>query len=311
MIAALALGCAEPPATPSALDPVARLERASLDLRGVRPTVREIEAVEADPGAYAGLVDAFLADPRFGQRVLDTWGDVLDTRRDAWLLDAADFGLPDAHAFAAAVGEEPLRVIRRVAEEDLPWTDVVTADWTMVDENLGAAWPVDRPADAVGWQPAHYTDGRPSAGILSTNGLWWRYASTNGNRNRGRANAITRSLLCDDYLDRTITFDRDVDLLDEEAVKHAVRTNPACVACHHSLDPIAAYLYGFYHYLDYSPLELSRYHAERERMWEDTLEVAPAWYGEPGRSLADLGQQIAGDERFVACAVELSSTLGS
>jgi hypothetical protein len=280
------------------------LARLSLDLRGVRPTVEEIEAVEADPAALEGLIEDFLVDPRFSQRAREAWGEVLLTRQDTWPVDAASFGLSDEAAFALSVGEEPLRLIQRVIEEDRPWYEVVTADWTVVNEPLAAAWPVDYPEGAEGWQVVAYTDGRPAAGLLSTNGLWWRYRSTDGNANRGRANAISRALLCNDYLEHPITFSRDVDLLDEEAVLAAVREEPSCVACHATLDPIAAYLFGFYQYLDYSPPEMTRYHPEREWMWEDVLEVAPGWYGAPGYSLADLGQQIAGDDRLVSCAVE-------
>ena len=46
---------------------------------------------------------------------------------------------------------------------------------------------------ATGWQVSRYTDGRPAAGVLSTNGLWWRYYSTVSNLNRSRAAAISRA----------------------------------------------------------------------------------------------------------------------
>lgn len=295
--------------TPEPLDDVALLERLSLDLRGVRPTPAEVAAVEADPAAIDTMVDTFLADPRFGERVQDLWGDVLLTRQDTWQLGAEDFGLDDEIAFAAAVGEEPLRLLRRVAEEDLPWTEAVTGDWTMADEHLAAAWPVDYPGGATGWQVVRYTDGRPAAGVLATNGLWWRYRSTEGNANRGRANAISRALLCNDYLDREIEFDRSVDLLDEEAVKNAVATNPACVACHVSLDPLASFLYGFWHTLDYSAPELTQYHAERESLWEEVTGTPPGYYGEPGYGLADLGRFMADDERYVSCFVQRTFTM--
>ena len=38
-------------------DPVAQLFRASLDLRGVRPTLDEIERIHQDPNEYNDLVD--------------------------------------------------------------------------------------------------------------------------------------------------------------------------------------------------------------------------------------------------------------
>jgi hypothetical protein len=47
-----------------------------------------------------------------------------------------------------------------------------------------------------------YADGRPAAGVLSTNGLWWRYPSTASNGNRKRADTPSRIFLCHDYTNR-------------------------------------------------------------------------------------------------------------
>ncbi len=288
------------------MDDARLLTRISLDLRGVRPSADELDRIAADPGALDELVAAFLADPRFGDRAMDMWAEVYLTRADAFGFSAADFGLDDNAAFARAVGEEPLRILGRVAAEDLPWTTLVTADWTMADPQLAAAWGLDHSGE--GWAEARYTDGRPAAGVLATNGMWWRYSTTSSNLNRKRANQIARILTCNDYLVHPIDFDRDLDLLDEAAVENAVRSDPGCVACHVSLDPIASYLFGFWTINNDSWLDASRYHPERERMGSDLLGVAPAWYGEPGDGLAALGRQIARDPRFVSCAVEQAWT---
>jgi len=111
-------------------------------------------------------------------------------------------------------------------------------------------------------------------------------------------------LLCNDYLTRPIEFDREVDLLDDSAVDAALTSNPSCVNCHISLDPLASYFYGFWTFQQNSWVEASVYHPERERLWADYNGIAPAYYGQPGDSLADLGYQIASDPRFVECAVE-------
>lgn len=287
---------------------VEALVRTSLDLRGVRPTAEEVAAVEADPAALEALVDGFFDDPRFEGRVRDLWAEVYLTRTPPLYVSAASYGLEDQAAFAAAVGEEPLRVLAEVAANDLPWTDLVTADWTMADATLAAIWPLEREA-GEGWTRARYTDGRPAAGVLATNALWWRYGSTGSNANRKRANAVSRIFLCQDYLVRPIEFDRNVNLLDEAAVADAIATNPACVNCHASLDPLASYLFGFWWYDPSNVLEVSRYFPERERRWADYTGVAPSYYGELGYTLADLGRQIAGDARFPSCAVEQAWTL--
>lgn len=280
------------------------LTRLSLDLRGVRPSVEEIQQVAADPGAVDVLLDEYLADPRFGMRMADLWSEVYLTRADAFYIEPSEYGIDDRPGFIDSVGNEPLRILARIADEDLPWTELVVGDWTMADELLAAAWPLDYPAGGTGWKVAHYTDGRPAAGILSTNGLWWRYTSTDSNANRGRANQVSRILVCNDYLTHPIDFERNVDLLDEAAVLDAITDNPGCVACHDSLDPLASYLYGFWTYVPDSFVDASRYHPEREQLWRSTTGVPPAWYGQPGNSLADLGRQIASDPRLPECAVE-------
>ena len=298
-------GC-DNPAEPAAPTMPAKdlLIRASLDLRGVRPSVAELDAVEADPTALDGLIEDFLADERFGARVRDLFADTYRTRTETYAIGADAYGLSDEAAFYRAIGEEPLRILSEIATNDLPYTTLVTADWTMSDEVLAEVWPVDYPAGVSGWQRVHYMDGRPSAGILSTNAMWWRYTSTASNANRARANAVSRILLCNDYLSRPIHFDRNVNLLDEQAVNEALQTNPSCVNCHNSLDPLAGYFYGFFYYSDYDADEARVYHAERERLWQTYSGIEPGYYGEPSYNLHDLGQQIAGDHRFAECAVE-------
>jgi hypothetical protein len=287
-------------------NPVAQLFRASLDLRGVRPTIAEIERIEADPDAYNALVDEFLADARFGERIRSMFAEIYLTRRDSYSVDADDHGLSpdDQFKFVRSVGDETLYILSTIAEEGLPYTDLVTADWTMANELLASIWPLDYPAGATGWQKAKYNDHRPAAGVLSTNSLWWRYQSTASNANRGKANAISKILLCNDYLSKTVDFDRNVNLLDEDALNDALRTNPGCLACHNTLDPLASYLWGTYYYRYDSPLDLRNYHPEREHLWEDYTGVEPAYYGELGYGLEDLGNQIAADPRFIQCAVE-------
>ena len=64
----LLLACVSEP-DDTEMSAVRLLSRTSLDLRGVRPTEAEIEAVETDPAALDGLVDSFLDDDRFPERL--------------------------------------------------------------------------------------------------------------------------------------------------------------------------------------------------------------------------------------------------
>ncbi|MBT9558517.1 MAG: DUF1549 domain-containing protein [Myxococcales bacterium] len=294
------------PVGPS-LDAPALLTRLSLDLRGIRPSPEERARVEgADSNTeLAVLIEEFLADPRFGVRIADLWSQVLRTRVEDFPVQAVDFGLaPEQEpALYRAIGDEPLQIIRRIAMEDRPWTDVVTAGWTMTDDLLASVWPVEPEGQGPGWRPARYTDARPPAGVLSTNGLWWRYLSDGVSYGRGRANAIARIFLCSDFLDRPVDFPRDIDLTDEAAVRDAIRQNTGCIGCHSALDPLAGYLAGL-QYTDKTATELTEYHPEREGAWRTTTELPPGFYGSPGFTLADLGRQLAADPRFVQCAVE-------
>ena len=300
----------EAPPTWTPLPPTALLTRASVDLRGVLPTAAELDAAEADTGAVDPMIAAWLQDPRLGAQVEELYADLLYTRADRFPTSAADLGLDDEAGFAQSVGDQPLRMVRRVVDEDLPWTELVTADWTMADETLAAVWPLTRAEGGAGWEVASWTDGRPAAGVLSSNSLYWRHPSTDSNANRGRANVLSRVFLCNDYLAHPIPFDEEISLVDEEAVRDALAHDPGCVSCHVSLDPLAAYFFGFQYHFDEDPWERVRYHPGRADEWADSLPVGPGYFGVPGGDLRTLGASVAADPRFVSCTVEtFTSTL--
>lgn len=294
-VALLAL-CACTPAAPApTVNAEAVLTRTSVALRGRLPTVSELDKV-ARPGGLDRAIDAILADSAFGARVADLVAPVWRTRVDQLSTLGAD------PLTERALGDQPLRMVAQLADADLPWTELVTGDWTMADGAVAAVWPVDVSPAPGDWKQAHWTDGRPAAGVLSSNTLWWRYRSTVENVNRGRANAVSRILLCEDFSARPVHFERTAGVLDAGALLAETLTNPSCVNCHSTLDPISAYLYGFWYFGDQG--ERAVYQPATEPMWRSTTGIAPSFFGVPGYTLEDLGQQIAGDPRFVQCAVE-------
>lgn len=280
------------------------LRRLSLDLRGVLPSVEELDAVEADAAALEPLLDAYLYDARLSDRLVDLLAEQWWTRVDVFDIVFEDYFLDPTqeYAFERAIGEEPLRLVAQTMAENRPYTEIVTADTTMANELLGALWPLDYPAGGVGWQRVRYTDGRPAAGVLATNGLMWRYTATRSNMNRGRAAALSRLLLCEDYVVRPVTFSAATS--DVSNPELAIRTDPYCVTCHASLDPIAASFFGFWWLTLYSRIEQQTYHPEREALAEETIGVSPGWFGTPVADLGELGVQVANDPRFYTCAVE-------
>ena len=147
------------------LDDVLLVRRLSIDLRGVLPSAEELDAVEADPDQVDALRDAFLADERLDDRLVHMWAERWHTLLEDFEVQHWDYHLDDEleFTFDRSVGEEPLRLMAHVAVQDDPWTDIVTADYTMSNETLAGVWPLER-TDGEGWQPSWYTDGRPPRG---------------------------------------------------------------------------------------------------------------------------------------------------
>ena len=149
-----------------------------------------------DPTQLDPIVRRYLTRPELEQRMVDLLSEHWWTRVDVFDVVYQDYGLraEEEYAFERDVGEEPLRVLAQVIAEDRPWTDAVMGDTTRATPFLAGIWPlewVDGPPALGEWGDARYTDGRPAAGVLGTNGLWWRYITTDSNMSRGRAAAIS------------------------------------------------------------------------------------------------------------------------
>jgi hypothetical protein len=286
------------------LSPRESLIRLSIDLRGTLPSEAELQAIESDPALFEAFVDRYLADPGLA----DTVADLMDQRLlmrtgDSYGLMASSYSAGDLQN---AVNNEQLALVRRIIDNDLPWTELVTADYTMANPVLAEALDLRYPAGARGWEKAHYTDGREHAGILTMSTTWLRYPSAGGNANRARANAVSKMLLCDDYLSRPIVLNRAaVDQLTVDP-ETAISTNASCQSCHSTLDPLASHFFGFFVYDDDDPTEggAAVYRPEREEGWRYYSGKSPGYYGTPTGNLTELGAMIAEDRRFVDCTVQ-------
>lgn len=294
---------------PALLPPRARLLRISMALRGVRPSEAELAAVAKDPDALPDIVDDYLGTPEFGATVRDLHNDAL--------LVLADFGVPpagflakdtlagmDPYAANRSIMEAPLRLIEHVVTSGRPYGEIVTADYSLADEAVAGAWGLKHAGQ--GWQIVDPPPDIPAAGILADSWLFSRHGSTISNAGRGRANAISRALLCFDFQSRDIEIDASVNLADPNEVAEAVQVNPTCVACHQQLDPLASFFAGYK--LDFAPLLVSYPHDHyTQGFFPDFLKVdmrEPHYFGSPGQSLADLGDMISRDPRFSRCAAQ-------
>ncbi|MCA9492481.1 MAG: hypothetical protein KC621_21255 [Myxococcales bacterium] len=289
------------------------LTRISLDLVGERPTVDQFERMAADPDSLDAMIDEMLLDPRFERHLEDLFSELFYTRNGDYYVYF--FAYVDPHyggwnedELVAHIGEEPLRMLSYLAANDLPYTDYVNGNWTVADDVLADLWPLDYPAGVTGWQKASYNDGRPGVGVLGTNSMWWFRGSMENNRNRGRANTVSRIFLCDDYLEREVPFVASDVLNSEDAVGDAINTNPSCTACHKTLDPLASHFYGWWWYFHDKgmPAQIERYHPEREFLWKELTGIAPGYFGQPSNGLVDLGELVSSDPRYSKCFVKHS-----
>jgi hypothetical protein len=251
------------------------------------------------------LTDEFLIDPHHEDHLRSILAEWLLTRIDTFNVDHLDYRLPEEQAFSfvQSVGEEPLRLMAHIGAQDASWTEILTADYTMANDLLLSIWPLEALEEEGDWKKARYTDGRPAGGVLMSNGLWWRYYTTPNNFSRTRAMALTNLFICENYLERPIKFDAP-SLLERDSLNEVIRTNPACIGCHSTLDPIAASLFGFWWFDLYDTAEMTSYHPEREQLGRYYLEQDPAWFGIPIQSPAELPLLVAADERFTSCTVE-------
>lgn len=290
------------------LSPREQLIRLSVDLRGVHPGEESLAAIDANPDLYEAFVDEYLVDERYLDRMEEVFNLTFHTRTGATYFDPAEAGLEDLpnSVVASSVGDEPLKLIRHIVENDLPYSDVVTADYTMADPVLAQMWNLDYPDGEQGWQRSRYTDGRPHAGILTQTTMWLRYPSSGVNANRHRANAVSTILMCDDYLSRPVSFSRSqIDALTSGDPEDVIRDSPSCQSCHSSLDPLSAHFFGFWWDIEEESLEsYTTYRPEDETLWTDYADKEPGWHGTPTANLEDLGARISEDPRFVDCAVK-------
>ncbi len=286
--------------------PLAR--RISMDVRGEFLDMSEVQRVLADPSSIAELTTQWMQQEGHKAELINIFSSMLLTKVDEFNVTQADFYLDEAQGydFVQSIGEESPRLMAHIAMSDVPWTAVVNAEYTMANSILMDIWnlePMGQASTGVDdWVQAQYTDGRPPLGVVSTNGIWWRYYTTPNNKSRARAAFLTRLLVCDDILSRAVTSPSSLQV-DAQNIDEFVRTDPGCLSCHRTLDPLAASLYGFWQHDMHDVVELSIYHPEREWDGERDLQLEMGWYGQPLSAPAELGEAIASDERFYGCAV--------
>ncbi len=335
------------------------LRRATLNLAGRLPTPEE-EALVAggDERALETALGPLFAEEAFYDRLVEVFNDVFLTDKylssycgDERAMDFLDGdSYPNRYWFteggydggraccdtrdtaeckvvldnwkktANALAREPLNLIRYIAQNDLPFSQVLTGDYVVVNPFSAKAYGLDGqvsfgdPTDEKELQPARVgfsrvdrageddeyevAAGVPHAGILTTPAFLSRYPTTVTNRNRHRSRMVMNFFLATDILkvaERPVTQDdQDVEVVAPTMNKDA------CVVCHQVLDPIA----GAFQKWDYNNQD--RYQPELK--WFSDMfqpgygdEKMEAEYYE--RGLQWLGPRLAADPRFALSAV--------
>ncbi len=309
MLAAAACSATPPPPTTiSYLTPTAHLARASLALRGVRPSLAELREVASDPDELPAIIDRYLTSPEFGATIRELHDDVLLLHPELVNLTPPPAPPLTAITFSEmnrSIYDEPLRLIEDIVMTNQPYTRIVTANYTMADPTVATVWGLPH-SEHDGWERTEWQDDRGHAGILASTALYLRYRSVAFNYNRGRANAIARSLLCHDFSESDVHIDTSVDLSNPAVVADAVVANPACAACHQAMDPLASYFTPFLQGPMNSGVVASYpvdfYHPADVGAWSTTSGRPPGYFGAAPAGLAGLGEAIADDPRFSRCA---------
>ena len=237
----------KPPApdgpVPGSITGGALARRLSLDLLNQLPSTADADALTADDSTFLSLVDTYLASAAAHRAIAE-----LHPRM--WRLN--EMRLPDLDAFAAAadptlgagltdavraeIVREPALPIRYMLDNDEPFGALFAHNFTIVHQDVAATWNLTTDGNPWPSEPyvfAHYGDGRPDAGILTTNGLLATYPGEGALARRVRGSRLLHTFGCfrteekNAHLFSDLTKDElgmDLSML--------AATRAPCVGCH-------------------------------------------------------------------------------
>lgn len=340
------------------LSPRRLLRRVTLSLAGRLPTKEELAAVEKDGlKAINVTLDAVMREDAFYERLQEAFNDILLTRgydgggesalsyehfkSRLWYQQhdpnkgvSADDRLPYSHpkmvAYSKLVADyregllrEPLQLITYIVGNERPFTEIVTADYTMVSPYTARGYGIfdnvrdefEDPEDPYEFIPTKLPalqsrNGRqkqesesgyyPHSGLLSSFQYLMRYPTTETNRNRLRVRMYFDHFLGIDIMQLAPRVNDAAAL----TAKYEIPTMQAadCVVCHKVIDPVAGL------YQDYYALDAKGVYGPRKDGWYEDM-FSPGFEGEAlpvserWRSLQWLGEWTARDPRFATAMV--------
>lgn len=309
------------------LDPPATYRRATVALAGRVPTVDEEAWLEVNgEQGLSALIDGLLEEDAFYDRLKETYNDRLLTdkylpgddsvnllsgedypNRKWW--DDEDYKVSDAARAAGnklggrAVAREPLEIIAHVVREGRPFSEILTADYTMVNPLSARSYGVyegvgfESDADPDEWREAKIK-GVPHAGVLTSPMMLNRFPTTDTNRNRHRSRTLFDIFLATDVL---ALAERPIDPTSIQD-HNPTMFNSNCTVCHAMIDPVAGAFASWNAQGRYAPPEEGWY-----------ADMRPPGFGKDAiptedqpRALQWLAKKVVEDPRFATAAVRMA-----
>lgn len=244
------------------------LRKASLQLVGRLPTEAELSTVNKNgESGLEAVLDGMMLEQAFYDRLTEIFNDLVLTNRYLATNGPPEQAInlmrrfPNARWFDPgadqrdenfqfnrittndSVATEPLQLINHVVRNELPMTEILTADYFMVNGYSAKSYGVEEQLgfndewDPDEWLPVQLA-GIPHAGLLTSLIFLNRYPTSDTNVNRGRSRVVYDLFL-------------DVDILALDGVRpdgsavditssSPTMDNEDCVVCHTLLDPIAS-----------------------------------------------------------------------
>ena len=319
-------------------------EYASMGEIGVKPAIRKLMQ---GPGFHEFIVraanDRLLTD-REGQSVRsnDDGPFVTYVNKTNAYCEAAAAGVDATEwqdwdeAVQHGAVRAPLELIAHVVENDLPYTEIMTAEYVMANPQAAEAYGADTefsdPSDVHEFRPSKFADyylvddsrvfresgwdcpkyivypgdlpvDYPHAGILNSTVFMLRYPTTATNRNRARSRWTYYHFLGVD-IERSANRTTDAEALKD--TNNPTLNNPHCTACHTQLDPVAGTFQNYDHEGHYRSAHggadsLDGFYKENPPGGADVLVEARSW--EEREVVATEGYLVAGENMIGLKAV--------
>ncbi|NUP12066.1 MAG: hypothetical protein HOW73_38970 [Polyangiaceae bacterium] len=259
--------------------PQETFRKAALTLAARLPTDEEIAAVEkGDWAAVDQLLEQLMDEPAFLKRVKEKYNDVYltdfylrnedfdviggsENYNPRWFdeVDVSDVALQKKYGArdqddlynklsgwtARGVAQQSLELIAYTIKNNIPFTNVVTADYIVVNPFSAKAFNITdvefendaNPDEFVKARLGGYDSDFPHAGNL-TDPIWLqRHPTTETNRNRHRAREILYVYMGNDILKAA---ERPIAIDENSLADNPTMNNDTCTVCHYTLDPVAS-----------------------------------------------------------------------